>query len=145
MDLLRKPFSCEMRFSVAQREFTALFTKYSSDNLLLEMQTPESVEGLGFGYTPEEVSVSLKGVKLSLALDQFPMSSVGNILFSLYNESGGEDLQVTRQGDELLLTQPVFSDTAVIVFDAQTLVPKRMYTEKSGLSIDYSNYVLLDA
>lgn len=143
LDLLGKPFQCDMTVTVAEAEFVGTFEKASGKSMTFALSEPTMLSGLLFTYDNGNVGLTLGRVSVSLDTEGLPSSAVTNVLFDLYKEeSTGNEISLTE--DLVVLRHTGSLDVTVVEFDRSTLVPLRCYTEKSGVEIQYTNYQLLE-
>ncbi len=143
VDLLGKPFTCHMDIAIGKADFAGTFSKKSGTSLSFSMTEPELLSGLLFSYDSGKVGVTVGSVSVSLGTEGLPSSAVTNLLFDLYRDTD-EQNEITLKEDTVLLRHTGTLDVTVVEFDKATLVPRRLYTEKSDVEIQYSDYRLTD-
>ncbi len=140
-DLIGKPFGCTVDISVLGTGFSGEFIKGEDKSMSLTLSEPETLNGLTFGYFEDEISVSMFGLTVSLDTENSPAASAGNILFDLYSGEGKNSVDIAD--DLIVLTHEAKYENVFVEFDRDTKVPLRLYTEKSGIEMTYSDYRLI--
>lgn len=141
LDLISKPFGCNMDILVLNAEFKAEFVKNNDESMSMTLSEPELLSGMTFGYESGEVSVSMFGLTVSIDSADRTSASVSETLFDLYSNEGSNDLAFSDT--KILLINTSDRGTSTIEFDKETLTPLKMYNSRRGIEITYSDYHLL--
>lgn len=142
LDLIGKPFACTMTVTAAGHSFVGSFRKESVKVMSFTFSEPALLEGLTFSYDDGDVGLSLGRISASIDVSGLPATSVTDTLFDLYG-SDEEANEITLENGLVILRHTGKLDVTVIEFDPITLVPQRLYTEKTDIEIVYSDYELL--